>query len=111
MASFYELLDKIRCKPGTYLGSPSVSSLYMFLCGYGFSRQEQGLEMTAEEKEFERFQPWVQERFGIQASVSWAKIILLYSSDERGGFELFYELWNEFLKQPKNLEERARFIA
>jgi len=99
MASLYELLGRIHQKPGMYLGAPSVSGLYSFLCGYGFARHEQGLAMTAEEEAFERFQPWVQKHFEIGASVSWAKIILLYSADERGGFELFYELWEEFLKR------------
>lgn len=99
MNSLYNLLKQIRSKPGLYLGVPSLSHLQMFLCGYAFSRQEQGLPLTIEEKVFEQFQPWIQQRFNISASVSWAKIILLYSADERTGFELFFELWDEFLGQ------------
>lgn len=109
MASLYNLLTKIHQKPGVYIGSPSVSSLYMFLCGYGYSRQEQGLELTAEEQEFEGFQAWVQERFQITASVSWAKVILLHSADERAGFELFFELLAEFVnKQRPDQEIKAQ---
>ncbi|NEQ49269.1 MAG: hypothetical protein F6K11_03925 [Leptolyngbya sp. SIO3F4] len=111
MAGFNELLNQIRQKPGLYLGAPSVSGLYLFLCGYGFARQEQGLTLTAEEKAFEQFQPWIQERFGIQASVSWAKIIVLYSTDEQGGFELFYELWDEFLMHQQALDDQEKIVA
>lgn len=97
MSDLYDLLGKIHQKPGIYIGSPSLSHLHMFLCGYAFSRQEQGMALTDQEKEFEQFQAWVQQRFNISASVSWAKIILLFSADERDGFERFFELWSEFL--------------
>lgn len=99
MSSLYNLLNQVRQKPGMYIGAPSLTSLHMFLGGYEFSRQEQNIKLTAEEKEFEGFQAWIQERFKITASVSWAKIILLYSADERAGFELFFELWDEFIQQ------------
>jgi hypothetical protein len=98
-----------------YIGAPSVSGLHLFLCGYAFSRQEQGIENTAEEKAFEQFQPWIQQRFNTNASVSWAKIILLHSADERAGFELFFELWDEFIRQqrtpPEYSSEYERAIA
>lgn len=101
MTDLYDLLQKIHQRPGAYIGSPSVSNLYMFLCGYNFSRQEQELELTAEEQEFETFQTWVQQRFKITASVSWAKIILLHSADERGAFDLFFELLAEFVTEQR----------
>lgn len=99
VSTLYDLLDKIRQKPGIYIGAPSLSSLHMFLCGYTFSRQEQNLALTPEEQTFEKFQAWTQQRFQINASVSWAKIILLHTADERAGFELFFELWNDFLSE------------
>lgn len=101
MSSLYQLLDKIHQKPGIYLGAPSLSSLYLFLCGYAFARQEQGIPITAEERKLEQFQGWIQQRFKISASVSWAKIILLYSTDKRSGFEMFFELWAEFVSQQR----------
>jgi hypothetical protein len=105
MSSFYELLKKIHKKPGIYIGSPSLSNLYMFLCGYSFSRQEQGIALTVEEQEFARFQGWIQQRFNVRASVSWAKIILFYSVDDRSGFETFFELWTEFVCQRRDNDE------
>lgn len=113
MSSLYSLLNKIRQKPGIYIGVPSVSNLHMFLCGYAFSRQEQGIDMTAEEETFEQFQPWIQQRFNVSDSISWAKIILLHSVDERAGFELFFQLWTEFInsKQQKTHDQYERVVA
>jgi hypothetical protein len=102
MTDFYDLLRKIHQKPGIYISSPALSHLYMFLCGYAFSRQEQDLALTDQEKEFEQFQTWIQQRFNVDASISWAKIILLYSADERDGFERFFELWSEFLQEQQS---------
>ena len=39
MEPLYSLLDKIKEKPGMYLGYASVSNLYMFLCGYEYSQE------------------------------------------------------------------------
>lgn len=113
MSSFYKLLNKIKQKPGIYIGAPSVSSLHMFLCGYAFSRQEQGLAITKEEKAFEQFQPWIQRRFQTNDSISWARIILLYAADERAGFDLFFKLWAEFVDQQRQRqqEELEKVVA
>lgn len=111
MSNLYNLLKEINQKPGLYIGSPSVSNLYMFLCGYEFSRQEQELELTAEEKEFEQFQSWIQQRFNITTSASWAKIILLHSADERSGFDLFFKLLAEFVKQQRRNDKLKENLA
>ena len=113
MASLYDLLNKIHQKPGIYIGSPSVSSLHMFLCGYAFSREEQGLALTDEEQNFEQFQAWIQKRFKISASVSWAKIVAMHSANERAGFGMFFDLWSEFIAQqhPTSQDKCENFIA
>ena len=87
---FYKLLRCIEENPGLFIGAPSVSHLFMFLAGYQFSRAEQGLPVTAEEEEFAEFQPWLQQRFGLETTASWAKILMLQAADEVGGFELFF---------------------
>ncbi|MEL6555141.1 MAG: hypothetical protein AAFQ63_16995 [Cyanobacteria bacterium J06621_11] len=96
-----------------YIGSSSLSSLHMFLCGYAFSRQEQDLPLTPEEKAFETFQDWVQQRFNINASVSWAKIILLHTPSEQAGLELFFDLWKEFITQQPDeaVNEHKKIVA
>jgi hypothetical protein len=97
MDAFYALLLKIKEKPGMYIGSPSINDLFFFLCGYQHARHEQQLDPTPGEQAFYEFQGWLQERYQIRSSASWAKIILLYSTSDAQGFELFYQLFNEFL--------------
>jgi hypothetical protein len=46
MSKLYEVLDKIKERPGMYIGRSSVSDLFMFLVGYGFARNELKIELT-----------------------------------------------------------------
>lgn len=97
LTGLFETLEKIRSKPGMYIGRFSVSDLFMFLVGYEFARSELGIEPTKEEDDFYgEFQPWLQERFGIMTVSSWAKLILLDCHDEKAGFEYFFKLLDEF---------------
>jgi hypothetical protein len=97
MSDLFEVLEKIRKSPGLYLGRPSVSDLFMFLTGYEFARSEQGIELTdAEEAFWDEFQPWLQNKLGIASVTSWAKLIMLPCHDEKAGFELFFQLLDEF---------------
>lgn len=109
MDTFYRLLQNIKEKPGMYIGSPSVSDLFMFLCGYHHACYEQQVPPTAGEQAFSNFQPWLQMRYQISTSASWAKIILLYAPTEAAGFELFYQLLDEFL-QTQNDQSRSKQV-
>lgn len=104
MSGLYDILEKIKQKPGIYLGVPSISALRMFLVGYQFARRELGIATTESESDFyKKFQPWLQKRFQVQTVNSWDKIILLYSVDEKEAFTYFFKLLEEFLKENKNL--------
>ncbi len=102
MIEIYDLLQKVKEKPGMYIGHPSVSNLFMFLCGYQHCLHELSIPESEQELEFREFQPWLQEKLKLSTSASWAKIILLYSSDDRDGFNKFFELLTEFLHRQKN---------
>ena len=97
MDEFYSLLREIQRIPGMYIGAPSVSDLFMFLCGYQYARFQQNIPAASGELEFSEFQPWLQAHYKLSSSASWAKIILLYSTTEAQGFETFYKLLDEFL--------------
>ena len=71
MVDYYELLKQIQKKPGLYIGTPSISSLYMFLNGYQFARQQLHEPLTMQEREFREFQPWLQKKFNLKTSQSW----------------------------------------
>jgi hypothetical protein len=106
MSGVYEILEKIKAKPGMYLGRASVSDLFMFLVGYQCFRSELEIEMTEEEDDFYgEFQPWLQKKLSITTVSSWAKMIMLYCHDEKAGFEKFFSLLDEFKQRDKSLEE------
>jgi hypothetical protein len=107
-SGLFEILAKIKAKPGTYLGDSSVSDLFVFLAGYKIARRELGVNPTERELVFyEGFHEFVQNCYQIHSSKSWAKIIMLYCADEKQGFDRFFELLekfetrSEYRQQPK----------
>jgi hypothetical protein len=105
MSGLFDILEKIKARPGMYIGKASVSDFFMFLAGYKTARREFGIEPTEQENEFYgEFQPWLQQRFQVLSVNSWAKIIMLYSVDEKAGFEYFFQLLDEFWQRNKSLQ-------
>ncbi|GBF81241.1 hypothetical protein [Aphanothece sacrum] len=95
----FDILAKIKARPGLYIGRPSVSNLFMFLVGYKTARKELEIEATVEEMRFyQEFHQFVEKKYNLHTSNTWAKIILLYCPDEKQGFEHFFELLEEFQK-------------
>ncbi|BAU15448.1 hypothetical protein LEP3755_60060 [Leptolyngbya sp. NIES-3755] len=92
----YDLLERIRQRPGMYLGSVSVTRLSAFLGGYMCSRTESQLPDTPQEEEFSGFQDWIQARYKITSAHGWEQIILFHSSDEKDAFHRFFQLLDEF---------------
>ena len=107
--SFYELLQEIEQKPGLYIGQPSITDLQIFLAGYHFARQELGIPLTDEELRFREFQPWLQQKFDITTSQSWARSILAQTADEGAAFERFFTLLREFSNAPSEDLAARRF--
>ncbi len=99
MIGFYELITKIKKRPALYLGNNSISHLQVFLDGYTFARRELKVPISNEEADFEDFQEWVEQKFNLPDTQSWAKIILFYSADERDALKRFFELFDEFVKR------------
>lgn len=101
---YNELLGSLKKRPGMYLGSASITRLDILLRGYSLARREVGILPTESEKEFEGFQSWVQEKYGIKTGQSWSKIILFYSIDEPEALAKFFGLYEEYLNQNQSLE-------
>ncbi len=105
MSGLYEILQKIKAKPGIYIGRASVSDLFHFLVGYEFARGELDIEPTEWEDDFhENFQLWLQKKYHVSTSNSWAKIIMLFCHHEKDGFECFFTLLDEFNRRDKSLD-------
>ncbi|MBW4602002.1 MAG: hypothetical protein KME29_21100 [Calothrix sp. FI2-JRJ7] len=104
-SGIYEILDKIKAKPGMYLGKASVSDLFIFLVGYKTARRELSIKLTDQEADFcENFHSFVEKKYKLHTSNSWAKIIMLYCHHEKDGFERFFKLLDEFKKRDKSLD-------
>ncbi len=100
MSALFDLLENIRTKPASYLGTASISSLRMFILGYRFSRSELGIENTQAEHDFyKNFQPWLQNRLSIHTVSAWDKLILLTCIDEKTAFDYFFQLLAEFFQR------------
>jgi hypothetical protein len=52
---------------------------------------------TEQEKQFSKFQTWIQQKFNIPSSQSWDKVILFFSQDEHTALEQFFKVFNEFV--------------
>ncbi|WP_052331176.1 hypothetical protein [Planktothrix agardhii] len=92
----YDLLARIKQRPGMYLGKVSLTRLKMLLMGYSMSRGELGLQLTQQEKQFAQFQQWIQTKYQINLSQGWETIILSQVEDEKLAFDLFFELFEQF---------------
>lgn len=102
----YDLLQRIKQRPGMYLGRCSITRLRMLIMGYSMSRGELGLPTTMQEKEFGKFQQWIQEKFKIASTQGWDSIILFFSADERDAFDKFYKLFEDFRNQESCLKNQ-----
>ncbi|MFB2973041.1 hypothetical protein ACE1CD_29110 [Aerosakkonema sp. BLCC-F183] len=92
----YNLLQRIKERPGMYLGRCSITRLSMLLMGYSIARGDLGLPTTEQEQEFEKFQEWIAKRYNITSSHGWDSIILFYSADERDALDNFFNLFEKF---------------
>lgn len=111
MSGIYKVLEKIKSRPGMYIGKPYLSILRHFLVGYQCARDEMEIELNEEEIDFyEHFQDWVQQRFNVRTNNSWANIILLFTRDEKDGFDCFFKLLDEFKQRDKSLDNDGEDI-
>jgi hypothetical protein len=103
MDELFLLLNKIKVKPGLYIGTASITNLRMFLLGYRFAKSEMGMASTNAESDFyKNFQPWLQTRLSVRTVNSWDKIILLKCVDDKAAFNYFFQLLDEFCQRDKN---------
>ena len=103
MDRLFTLLEKIKAKPGLYIGLASITNLRLFLLGYRFAKSEMGVVSTDTESDFyKNFQPWLQTRLSVQTVNSWDKIILLKCVDDKAAFNYFFQLLDEFCQRDKN---------
>jgi hypothetical protein len=103
MSALFDLLKKVKTKPGLYIGTASITHLRMFIVGYRFARSEVGISNTAAESDFyKNFQPWLQNRLSIRTVSAWDKLVLLTCIDEKAAFGYFFQLLDEFVQRDRS---------
>ena len=95
----YDLLSRIKQRPGMYLGKCSITRLNMLLTGYSLARIELGLTETKEEEEFGNFQDWIETKYQSTSNQGWDSLILLNSQDEKEAFHNFFQLFEQFRQE------------
>ncbi len=96
--SLIELLGEIKKRPAMYLTRNYISSLKAFLDGWFLRRPNEVLESEL----MYDFQNWIEKKYNITTTQTWASILLFYSVDECDALELFFKDFDLFLRE-KNL--------
>ena len=98
MVSIYDDLERVKLRPGMFLGGNSVTYLEKFLAGYQFAVKEERL-YTEENIPFAFFRDYVADKYKISSNTGWCRIILQEAAgSEERGLELFFELLEKFKK-------------
>ena len=87
-------LEMIQERTSMYIGGRTIVHLKAFLDGWFFGREDD----ISDSYLLGDFQEWVQDRYKIKSTQSWAQIILFYSTDEYDALSNFFKLWSRFLE-------------
>ena len=108
--SFLDWLRAIGAKPGMWLGRPSISHLQTFIVGYQVGHSCKDDTMVLDGFEF-----WVYHRYRHGGSMHWAQVILEQTGgDETAAFRLFFDHFEEFLRERERVGTpalKARFMT
>lgn len=90
-------LERIRCKPGLYIGEKTLTGLYFNMLGYQHALVRQGIAANRGWAPPEGFSAWVAERLGpADAGIGWQNLILQNSANEEEAFDRFFELHDAY---------------
>jgi hypothetical protein len=90
----FDLLVNIKHRPGLYLGGCSIVRLKSFLDGYYYALLANSI--NSDEEFWNKFQLFISNKYHIDTSQSWDKIILFFSNDEVDALDKFFDLFELF---------------
>ncbi|WP_025744100.1 hypothetical protein [Aquimarina pacifica] len=93
MSQIVKILNEIKSKPAMYIGRSSIFCLRAYLFGCYRSLPKEDIEFLND------FQSWIENKYKIDTSHSWADILHFYSTDEQDALKLFFNEFDEFLNQ------------
>jgi D-serine dehydratase len=96
--SLISIVGSIKQRPGMYLSKVDIHCLHSFINGVMlFEPDDNDLLLM------HSFQSWIQKKYRIETSHSWANIISFYNpSDNREAIEVFFEEFQHFTAHIKN---------
>jgi hypothetical protein len=102
--NLYDSLEKMRERPGMYLGEASITRLEAFIAGF----YEGSNYKIAESPSFEGFNDFVGKFYGKYTTAGWKNLILSdHYGNEHEALIRFYELLDEFRENPNKPNSRA----
>jgi len=90
------IIEKIRQKPGLYIGKKNLDHLATFMSGY-----ECALNIVSQDFPYfdSKFQRFIESKYGLTYCTShWSKIISANTTEEEA-FDLFLHYWDEMKKK------------
>jgi len=90
-----ELIGRIESRPGMYLSEPTIHNLRAFLDGWKLERENNDAE-----KYFIGFHYWIEKRFQISTTQSWASIIACHSPNSVSALSEAFKLFREYAESP-----------
>jgi hypothetical protein len=107
----YEMLDKMRERPGMYLGGTSITLMGAYIDGFRAANNYE----TSETPSFDNFNDFVGNFYGKHTTAGWKNLILAdHFGNEIEALTRFYVLLDEYRADPKLPESRAiicRFLS
>jgi len=113
---FYELLYAIGRKPGLYLGSGhSVHLLAAYLAGYFKGKDDRGLRPTRDERQFLRFEKWINRKNKFRTLYPWYRLVEMWPYAGLNSFECFFANYDAYLteygKKARGLDDLFEVIT
>lgn len=98
----FELIERIRERPGMWLGRKSISLLNVFLSGYRAAEMDYNIR-TEQRQQLLPLNWWFMHEFSkikcneYESTAGWCNIILNHcGGDEKAALDKFYEFFDEF---------------
>ena len=88
------VLFKLKNRPVVYLGAKSITRLKIYTDGFSHGYNYPGIGTA-----FPEFQERMEEKYKEIECISWATILLRQTNDEAKAFDLFFEEFEEYLKE------------
>jgi hypothetical protein len=93
MVHLKELIEKISKRPGMYIGDYSILNLKCFLDGYFTARYQ----FTHDEVGLAEFQKWIEKKYKVTTTQSWAAIIRYHTPNDQAALDDFFKLFDEYV--------------